>query len=99
MAERKRFQVLIERDEEAGAWVTYVPALNHLSTYGDTREEALENTREAILGYVEAARKEGIPVPEVGTLEVLDPEVAVADGWHCRSPLEPRTTSFAGPSN
>lgn len=40
--------------------MTYVPALDHLSTFGSTRDEALENTREAILGYLEAAEKEGI---------------------------------------
>ena len=37
-----------------------MPALNYLSTYGETREQALANTREAILGYLEAAAKEGI---------------------------------------
>lgn len=78
MAERKTFQVLIERDETAGVWVTHVPALNHLSTYGDTREAALKMTREAIIGYLEAARKEGIQVPEIGALEVLEVEVQVA---------------------
>jgi len=53
-----------ERDPEAAAWVTYVPALDHLSTFGETRDEALENTREAILGYLEAAAREGLDVPE-----------------------------------
>jgi predicted RNase H-like HicB family nuclease len=48
-------------------WVTYVPALNCLSTYGEIREQALANTREAILGYLEAAAKEGILVPERDT--------------------------------
>ena len=33
----------------------HVPTLNELSTFGGTREEALTNTREAILGYLEAA--------------------------------------------
>lgn len=78
MAENKSFQVLIERDEAAGVWVTHVPALNHLSTYGETREAALENTQEAIIGYLEAAQKEGIRAPEAGALEVLEVEVRVA---------------------
>jgi predicted RNase H-like HicB family nuclease len=56
------YQVLLEWDVEAAVWVTYVPAFNALSTFGETREEALANTREAILGYVEAAEKEGLPV-------------------------------------
>jgi predicted RNase H-like HicB family nuclease len=53
-------RVLLEWDSEAQAWVTYAPSLNGLSTFGDTREEALANTREAILGYLEAAEEAGI---------------------------------------
>jgi len=50
-----RFKVLLEFDPDAKVWVTYVPALGHASTFGETRDEALENTRELILGYLEAA--------------------------------------------
>jgi len=71
----QNFQVLLERDAEAGVWVTYVPTLNGLSTYGETREEALEQTREAILGYLEAAEKEGLPLPD--SAELVELEVAV----------------------
>jgi predicted RNase H-like HicB family nuclease len=75
----RRFKVLLEWDAESQAWVTYVPALDHLSTFGETRDEALANTREAILGYLEAAQKEGIPVPAVDTkAELVDVEVALA---------------------
>jgi predicted RNase H-like HicB family nuclease len=75
----RRFKVLVERDREAGAWVTYVPALGHLSTFGQTRAEALENTREAILGYLEAAAKEGLVVPEgEPEAEIVDLEIAIA---------------------
>jgi predicted RNase H-like HicB family nuclease len=56
----RQFQVFVEHDSSEKVWVTYVPALDHLSTFGSTRDEALENTREAILGYLEAAEKEGI---------------------------------------
>jgi predicted RNase H-like HicB family nuclease len=38
--------------------VTLVPSLGSLSSYGETREKALDQTREAILGYLEAAAKE-----------------------------------------
>ncbi len=58
----RQFQVVLEWDAEDKVWVTYVPSLNYLSTYGETREEALANTQEAILGYIEAAAKEGIKV-------------------------------------
>lgn len=75
----RRFKVLIEWDAEDEVWVTYVPALGALSTYGKTKEEALAQTREAILGYFEAAAKEGLPVPppeaetEIVELEVATP--------------------------
>lgn len=54
------FQVFVEYDPAERAWVTQVPALDHLSTFGPTRDKALASTREAILGYLEAAEKEGI---------------------------------------
>ena len=59
----RHYNVIIEWDAVEQLWVTYVPALNYLSTYGETREEALAQTQEAMLGYLEAAAKEGIPVP------------------------------------
>jgi predicted RNase H-like HicB family nuclease len=57
------FEVRMEWDPDDKMWVTYVPALNNLSTYGDTYQQALEQTREAILGYLEAADKEQLPLP------------------------------------
>ena len=59
----RRFPTILEWDAEDRVWVTYVPSLNHLSTYGETEAEALERTREAIAGYLEAAEKEGLSVP------------------------------------
>ena len=56
----RQFQVFVEYDSAEEAWVTFVPALDHLSTFGSTRDEALAHTREAIVGYLEAADKEGI---------------------------------------
>jgi predicted RNase H-like HicB family nuclease len=56
----QQFQVFVEYDPSEKAWVTYVPALDHISTFGSTRDEALANTREAIVGYLEAADKEGL---------------------------------------
>ncbi|MHB8618321.1 MAG: type II toxin-antitoxin system HicB family antitoxin [Chloroflexota bacterium] len=74
----RRFAVLLEWDADDQVWVSYVPALNHLSTYGDTREEALAQTREAIAGYLEAAAKEGNPVaPGERQTELVQLEVAV----------------------
>ena len=57
-----QFHVLLEWDATEQLWVSYVPGLNYLSTYGETRDEALTMTREAIEGYLEAAEREGITV-------------------------------------
>ncbi len=60
-------------------WVAYVPTLGGLSTFGESREEALERSREAILGYLEATAKEGLDVPagdaqaELAAVEVAIP--------------------------
>lgn len=76
---RRRFAVVLEWDGEDQVWVTYVPALGHLSTYGESREEALEQTREAIEGYLEAAAREGLPVPAAGEEpEIVELEVAAS---------------------
>lgn len=64
------FHVLLEWDADEDVWVTHLPTLNGLSTFGETREEALSQTREAILGYLEAAEKEGIPFPASTSLPV-----------------------------
>jgi predicted RNase H-like HicB family nuclease len=72
-----RYHALLQWDSESGVWVTYVPILNGLSTFGETREEALDNTREAILGYLEAARKEQMNLGEMlASLPRLTPEEA-----------------------
>jgi predicted RNase H-like HicB family nuclease len=71
------FQVEIEWDPSDEVWVTYVPALGHLSTYGETREEASTETREAVLGYLEAAHKDGLPVPDADHhVDIVEIEVA-----------------------
>jgi len=74
----RRFQVEIEWDPEDRVWVTYVPTLGHLSTYGETREEALAQTRDAVLGFLEAAASSDVPVPDDDhQLDVVEIEVAV----------------------
>jgi predicted RNase H-like HicB family nuclease len=72
----RRFQVEIEWDPDDEVWVTYVPALGHLSTYGETREEALAQTREAVTGYLEAAAINSLTVPAEHELDIV--EIAVA---------------------
>lgn len=47
-----------------GYWVVEVPSLPGCISQGKTKEEALDNIREAIQGYVAALREDGLPVPE-----------------------------------
>ncbi|MEX2599692.1 MAG: type II toxin-antitoxin system HicB family antitoxin [Dehalococcoidia bacterium] len=74
-----RYNVFLEWDAEEEVWVTYVPSLNWLSTYGATQEEALEQTREAITGYLEAAAEQHLDLPrananaKLATVEVAGP--------------------------
>lgn len=56
------FTVLFEPAEEGGYVVT-CPALPGLVSEGDTLEEARENAVDAIRGYIESLRKDGLPVP------------------------------------
>ena len=75
----RRFKVVLEWDANDAVWVTTVPGLNGISTYGDTRDEALEQTRELILGYLEALALEGRPAPtEDGSVELVEVEVMSA---------------------
>jgi predicted RNase H-like HicB family nuclease len=73
-----RFKVFLEWDPDDRVWVTYVPVLNHLSTFGITRDEALRQTREAVVRYLEAAAEHGIPSPhDAGTADIVEIEVSV----------------------
>ena len=49
------FPLWLEFDRDENVWVTHVPVLGDLSTFGSTQAEALERTREAIRGYIIAA--------------------------------------------
>lgn len=69
----RKFAVILEFDPDDDVWVTYVPSLGHLSTYGKTRDEALQQTREAIAGYLEVAAKEAEDVHARNTHDRNDP--------------------------
>ena len=56
-------QVLLYRGED-GYWVAECPSLPGCVTQGETREEAIANTKEAIQGYVHALEEDRLPVPE-----------------------------------
>lgn len=49
--------------DEDGYWVVECPSLPGCATQGKTKEEALQNIREAIDLYIEALEERGLPVP------------------------------------
>lgn len=51
------FDVILEPCEEGG-FTAYCPLLKSCISEGDTKEEALENIKEAIMLYLEAIKKE-----------------------------------------
>lgn len=66
-----KYRVLIEQDED-GVFVAEVPSLPGCVTQGTTREEALENAREAISAYVESLEEHDEPVPPSISEEIVE---------------------------
>ena len=56
-------QVILYPGED-GYVVAECPSLPGCVSQGKTREEAIENVREAIELYVEALEEDGLPIPE-----------------------------------
>jgi predicted RNase H-like HicB family nuclease len=48
---------------EDGYWVVECPSLPGCISQGKTKEEAVQNIREAIDGYVLALQDDGLPIP------------------------------------
>ena len=59
----KEYIVVIHPDESGGYW-TEVPALPGCGSQGETVEEAIEMTKDAIEGALESLRARGKPLPE-----------------------------------
>jgi predicted RNase H-like HicB family nuclease len=58
-----RYSVVLDWDEVEELYVVTVPALS-IGTYGETREEAIEKAKEAIIVTIEGLREVGQPVPQ-----------------------------------
>jgi predicted RNase H-like HicB family nuclease len=70
-----RYTVILEQGRERG-FVVVCPALPGCVSQGDTRDDALDNIREAIEVYVEALLEDGLPVPTELGRETVEVEVA-----------------------
>jgi predicted RNase H-like HicB family nuclease len=56
-------QVMLYKGED-GYWIAECPSLPGCVSQGKTREDAIENVKEAIRGYVAALKEDGLPVPK-----------------------------------
>ncbi len=56
-----KFATIVDRDED-GMWVVECPSIPGCVSQGRTREEALENIREAIAGCLEVRAERGLPL-------------------------------------
>lgn len=63
-------KIVLEPAEEGG-YTVYVPALPGCISEGDTKEEAINNIKEAIELYLETIEDESIGI-EAGNYEVID---------------------------
>jgi predicted RNase H-like HicB family nuclease len=61
----ERYTVVIEWDPEEELFVATVPTLS-VGSYGATRREALDNTKEAAELTIDGLKKTGQPVPTAG---------------------------------
>ena len=68
-----KFVITLECDED-GVWIAECPAIPGCISQGVTKDEAVENIREAILGCLEVRAEQGMPL----TVETRLVEVAVA---------------------
>jgi len=66
------FKVTLDRDED-GMWVVECPAIPGCVSQGKTREEAINNIREAIQLCLEVRAEQGLPL----TRETREAEVAL----------------------
>jgi predicted RNase H-like HicB family nuclease len=66
-----KFSVTIDRDED-GVWIAECPSIPGCVSQGATKDEALENIKEAIQLCLEVRAEKGIPL----TIETRQVEVA-----------------------
>lgn len=67
-----KFHILLEQGED-GYIVAQCPSLPSCVSQGKTREEALENIKDALQGILKLRRKLGLPIPEETIVEVEAP--------------------------
>jgi len=60
--------------DEDDCWIADVPDLRYCSAHGDTPSNAVDEVRVAMQGWLEAARANGMAIPEPTYRPAADPE-------------------------
>ncbi len=71
LSKNMTFNITIERDED-GVWITECPAIPGCVSQGETKDEAIENIKDAIKICLEVRAEKGLPL----TVETRQVEVA-----------------------
>lgn len=66
-----KFRIIIEQDED-GVYIVECPSLPGCISQGSTRQEALENIKDAIRGYLQSLKKHNEPIPPPIEEEVVE---------------------------
>ncbi|MEX2373377.1 MAG: type II toxin-antitoxin system HicB family antitoxin [Dehalococcoidia bacterium] len=74
----RQYTVVLIPDADDGGYTVTVPALPGLVAQGESMDEALAMTREAITFHIECLVEEGEAVPDEGTIVVEHVQIAVA---------------------
>lgn len=64
MSKTLAYSLSIEFHPDEGGYLASFPALHGCHTWGASYEEAVKNAEEALVGYLEALRKNGEPIPQ-----------------------------------
>jgi predicted RNase H-like HicB family nuclease len=62
--------IILYQDED-GFWIVECPSLPGCFSQGETRDEAVQNIKEAIEAWIEDAKKHQEPIPDDTPIELL----------------------------
>lgn len=66
-----KYRIIIEQDED-GVYVAECPSLPGCVSQGKTRQEAVDNIKDAIQGYLDSLKKHNEPIPPSIAEEVVE---------------------------
>ncbi|MDD9954350.1 MAG: type II toxin-antitoxin system HicB family antitoxin [Candidatus Woesearchaeota archaeon] len=66
-----KYRIVIEEDED-GMFVVECPSLPGCVSQGKSREEAVANINDAIVGYIESLKKHDEPIPPAITEDIIE---------------------------